>query len=191
VEFCYAGAEIALSTFGGLEALGVDFGTSHPPAHERLAAIRQHLRASCADESSLERITSLSKPLDLLFLHIIGQLKAPDWEAFLDRAAADVMRQLERLLDQCTGGMVPDYVTFKLNVPKLFDRLSSHRLYERVAHAAADFARHMKTVNDNAEDAAKQDAWVAFQKFKLFMSTIREMNDPFKSLLEEALGIPT
>lgn len=191
VEFCYAGAEIALSTFGGLEALGVDFGTSHPPAQERLNAIRQHIRESCTTDSSHERITTLSRPLDLVFQRIISQLSAPDWESFLDRAAADVVAELDRLLIQCTGGFVPDYVTFKMTMPQLFDKLSSHRLYERVASAAADFTRHMKLMHENAEDSAKQEAWVAFQKYKLFMSMIRDMNEPFKTLLEEALGIPT
>jgi hypothetical protein len=191
LQFSYAGAEIALCTFSGLEALGVDFGHSHPPAHERTNTIRQQLQETCADAATFENITTLSKPLAVLFDHFVDRLKSPDWESFLDRATADVMKDLDRLLEECTGGMVPDYCTFRANVAKLFDHLSSHRLYARVAHAAADFARHMQTVNEGAGEKSKRDAWVSFQKYKLFMSMIRDMNEPFKSLLEEALDIPT
>ena len=191
LEICYAGAEIALSTFSGLEMLGVEFEDTHPPAQERLNAVRGYVRNSCADNTSFERMTAMSRPLDVLFSRIVDQLRAPDWESFLERASADVMKELDRLLDQCTGGVVPDYYTFQASVPKLFDRLSTHRLYARVADAAAAFAQHMQTMNENAGRAAKQEAWVSFQKFKLFMNMSQYTNEPFKSLLEEALGINT
>jgi hypothetical protein len=191
VEISYAGAEIALSTFAALEVLGVQFGRTHPPAKTRLDTIRNHLRLLCADEASVERATAFSKPLALLFSRIVGQLRAPDWESFLDRATAGVMNDLDRLLDQCTGGIVPDYSGFRANMPNLFDRLSSHRLYVRVAHATAEFARHMKEMGEKGKKGATRDAWVSFQKYKLFISMTGDLNEPFKSLLEEALRITT
>jgi hypothetical protein len=191
-EVCYAGAEIALLIFAGLEALDVPFEASHPSATSRLENLRAYLRHCVEDAHILDRITSLSQPIDLLFTNILYRLRSPDWEGFLDRAAEDVVKELDRLLDQCTGGMVPDYYSFQNAVNSLLDRLSSHRLYERVAQAAADFFSHMTRLSKQDDDpATKSEARVAFQKYKLFVSIIRDMHEPAKSFLEKALGIET
>ncbi len=191
LEICYAGAEIAISVFAGLEALGVEFEDSHPPASDRLASLRNKLRTRCDDDKTYEQVSSLAKPLDLAFKNIIENLASPDWQAFLDRAAADVVAQLDEQLDRCTGSMIPDYMSFHAALPAIFERISSYRLFECVAKAAADFFSHMDRINSEGQTAVNQESLVAFQKYKLFMSSIREMSEPARSLLEEALGIKT
>jgi hypothetical protein len=191
LEICYAGAEIAVSVFAGLEAIGVEFEKSHPPASDRLALLRKRLRTQCDDEKTYEQVSALARPLDLVFQNIIEKLASPDWQSFLDRAASEVIAQLDEQLDRCTGGMVPDYSSFHAAMPAIFERISSYRLYERVAMAAADFFGHMARLNSEEQAAVNQESWAAFQKYKLFMSSIEVLSEPARSLLEEALGIET
>lgn len=189
LDICYAGAEIAISIFAGLETVGVEFEGTHPPASERLSLLREHLRNRCADDKTYDNITGFAKPLDLVFENIIGALSSPDWQDFLDRAANDVMMQIDSLLEDCTGGMVPDYATFRAAMPEIFERIASYRLYERVARIAADFFSHMEQINNEGDAAVNKESWVAFQKYKLFISTIESLNEPARSLLEEAMGM--
>lgn len=185
----YAGVELALNIFTGLAELGVEFLGPHPPAHKRLAAIRKHACSCCQDEATYEQLTVLSSGLDAIFRSIIDRIKHPDHEAFLDRAAASVIADLDRLLDECTGGMVPDYVTFKSRAPDLFNQGYSYKLYSRIASAASDFFGNAAKISDQGEATGSASAWVAFQKYKLFLSLVMEMADPAKSLFEEALRL--
>lgn len=191
ISVCYAGAELAISIFAGLEAIGVEFDGTHPSAEERLSLLRNTLKSRCEDDATYQQVRAFAEPLDLVFNNIIDKLSHPDWQEFLDHAAAEVISQLDEQLDRCTGGRVPDYVSFHQSMPEIFEKLSSYRLYERVAQAAAEFMGHMKKKQIEGKSAANQESWVALQKYKLFMSSISELNEPARSLLEEALGIET
>jgi hypothetical protein len=189
-ELGYAGADLALHIFAGLELVGVRFEGSHPPAEERLQAIRKELRSLCQSAEAYASVTQLSNSIDAVFANILRRIAAPDYEEFLDRAAREVMDQLEMLLDQCAGGPWPDYVTFKSQCFPLFNQLHSAQLWKRIAHASRDFFRRLDRRKKARRPSGVEvsENWTAFQKYKLFMSAIRAMPQEMRALFDDALG---
>jgi hypothetical protein len=186
----YAGAHIALHIFAGLERVGVEFEKTHPPAADRLQAIRDLLRGMCANEETHAKVIEMASTIDAVFDNILGRIADPDYEQFLERAAHQVMQELESLLDQCTGDLVPDYVTFKSRCFPLFNRLHSAQLWRKIATQAADFFRRADrraSRRRRPSEAEAMDNWRAFQKYKLFMSAVMDMHDDVRIVFEEAL----
>lgn len=62
-----------------------------------------------------------------------------EYMTFFDHQAKDILSELDQLLDKCTGGMIPDYVSFYSAAGKIFGRGYSHKMLERIAQVIFDF----------------------------------------------------
>jgi hypothetical protein len=181
----YAGAEFALQVYSVLEHLNFELAESHPAATRRLNFIRSEMKRVCASKEAWTSMTALSSGIDALFAEIIGIVNDPGQHGdFFERQANQVISELNRLLDQCSGGFVPDYAHFHIEAVKIFDTGYSHIFLEKVAQIANEFFAAAETSNS----VNGQQTWVRFQKFKLLFSFAREhMPEPARSLFLRAL----
>ena len=187
---CYAGAELALLIYAGLEFLGIEFQATHPPAMERLERLRTTIREASTNSGWISSLTSLSACVDAVFTGVLKFLESDSYELFLGRAAASTLKRLDDALESCTGGVVPDYCSFAVHASDLFSGGYTKKLYDRMTQVASEFARRLKTLKNSspeASDQEKAEAWVAFQKYKLLMHSVMFMNEPAKSIFEDAL----
>ncbi len=134
----YAGAEFALQVYRILELLNFEFSESHPTATSRLNFIRSELKRRCDSDETWKGVTALSAGIDALFSNMIGVINDPGEHAsFFERQANQVITDLDRLLDRCSGGYVPNYMQFYAEAGKIFDIGYSHKTLERAAQIAA------------------------------------------------------
>ena len=190
-QISYAGAELGPLIYAGLEGLGVEFTGSHPPAVDRLERIRAKAQEWSENPAAHAALASIASCNAIVFEKALDAIKDGEHEEFLARAADQILSEIDRLLDDCTGGTVPDYVTFRAKTGELFAKGYSHRLYERIADAAREYAEKMKRISDAASDDVMSEGWVAFQKYKLFLSMVMGMPEPAKSLFDQALETHT
>lgn len=197
----YAGAELGLQIFAGLEKIGLDFSRTHPPAMNRLRSLRRNAKSMCADDTSYERLIGLSSNTEKVFSAIIRILetRGSEYESFFRRAADQVVGEMRQILDECTDGFVPDYVRFWNEARRVFDAGYSHKLCEEIAEVTRDFLRSLADLPDERDVPAKLEAqdeeFMAkmmegqknFQKYKLLMSFIEKMREPARSIFEKAL----
>jgi len=188
-DLSYAGAILALQIFRGLESLGVTFLATHPSATSRLNVIKEFVKGGCRSEQHFAQLASIGSAFETIFDKVIETINKPEpsQQAFFDRASQQLMQELDDLLEQCTGDMFPDYLTFNSKAGEIFNRGFSHKLLERVALAARQFFESV----ENKQASQVKTAWKNFQKYKLFMSYIREMPEPVKTVFENELGIRT
>jgi hypothetical protein len=182
----YAGVEFALQIHSGLECLGFESKGSHPAALARLERIRSEIKESCDNIASWNVVTSMSRGIDSIMREIIKIIQDPsEYEYFFEREADRVVTELDSLMDQCTGGMVPDYLAFYISAGEIFKRGYPHKMLERMAKVAADFFRDVRLIN--GEFTMDSSTWVRFQKYKLFLGYVCEMREPLQSLFMDAL----
>src|SRR5262249_52033499 len=108
-------------------------------------------------------------------------------EKFYTEQASRLISALNELLDRCTGGPVPDYMTFYGETGKLFNVGYSEKMFGKVAEIAAEFFANMQSSELSADT---KQAWVRFQKFKLLFGFINQhMPEPASSLFSKAMGL--
>lgn len=182
VQLRYAGVEFALRVFATLETLGFRFHGTHPSASSRLTFIRAEVRRLVANEQAWDGVTLLARGIESLFDEMATIMRRPaEHESFFVHAAEAVVRQLVDLLEKCTGGFVPDYMTFYQDAGAVFAQGYSHRLLSEIASVSARFFSEAGKVNPGSR--TREQAWRDFQKFKLLWGFIvQHMNEPARSV---------
>jgi hypothetical protein len=177
LQFRYAGIEFVLQIYQCLEKIGMDFSDSHPPAAERLAYIRNAIRRRCADNESWLGLSTIACGIEGIFDKILAILDSPQEHAqYYERKAAELLDDLNRALDDCSGGMVPDYANFRPCAGEIFARGYPESVIKRVAQVAADFFADVYA-EDQEGTGYGSEQWVHFQQFKLLLSFVRDMHE--------------
>lgn len=175
LQMRYAGIEFVLLIYRCLEQIGLDFSHTHPQAGERLAYIRSAIRRRCADHESWLGLSEIARGIEAIFDNILKILDSPKEHAFyFERKAEELLDDLNRALDECTGDIVPDYVSFHSRAGEIFSRGYPERILKRVAEVSANFFSGAYT-EERAEQA--NELWVRFQQFKLLLSFFHDMPD--------------
>jgi hypothetical protein len=99
--------------------------------------------------------------------------------------------ELDALLDRCTGGMVPDYMTFYEEANRFLGHGISLRLSQRMAAVARDWFERMEHVRSEHDKEDSREEWTLFQKYKLFLGYTQKLHPEVKAVFERALGIAT
>ncbi|WP_223465689.1 hypothetical protein [Pseudomonas sp. GL-RE-26] len=189
LQFRYAGIEFVLQIYQCLEKVGINFSDSHPSATERLAYIRNAIRHRCADDESWLGLSTIASGIEGIFNNILAILDSPQEHAqYYERKAAELLDDLNRALDECSGEMVPDYANFHPRAGEIFARGYPESVIERVAQVAADF---FSDVYADGQEGAEygSEQWVRFQQFKLLLSFVRDMHESaVKARFMVALG---
>jgi hypothetical protein len=188
VAVTYAGIEFALEIYRALEVLGFPFKASHPTASSRLQVIRADMRRRCTTPETWQQLSTFAVGIDHLFDVMIRIIQNPgEHGEFFDRSAQAIVTELDGLLTECSGGVVPDYATFYTKAGAIFDRGYSHQLLERVAETATDFRTDVQRFSKNGGRPG-HEASVRFQKFKLLFAFTREhMTEPARTLFLQAM----
>lgn len=189
LQFRYAGIEFVLQIYQCLEKVGVNFSSSHPSATERLAYIRNAIRRRCADGESWLGLSTIASGIEGIFNNILAILDSPqEHTKYYERKAAELLDDLNRALDECSGEMVPDYANFHPRAGEIFARGYPESVIERVAQVAAGFfSDAYADEQENMEYGSEQ--WVRFQQFKLLLSFVLDMPESaVKARFMVALG---
>lgn len=189
IEISYAAIELSLLIWQGLEQFGVEFEGTHPTGEARLTAIRRVLAEACPEPQTVRAVAAMAEPMRVVFERVLDEIRAPNYEAFLDRAANQLVSELDALLDRCTGGMVPDYMTFYQEANRFFAHGISLKLSQRMAIVARDWFEKMERVRSEHDKAEAREAWILFQKYKLFLGFIQELPSEVRAVFEKALGM--
>src|SRR4030095_1351805 len=97
----------------------------------------------------------------------------------LKRMAANRMEELERLLNKCTDGFVPDYATFYQEAADILNKPGSDTFLEVLRSTADEFARSCMSESSFADPKARIKS---FQKVKLFFGLINYLREPVRSV---------
>ncbi|NPX94440.1 hypothetical protein DZ977_005960 [Pseudomonas aeruginosa] len=191
LQFRYAGIEFVLQIYQCLEKIGMDFSDSHPPAGERLAFIRNAIRRRCADGESWLALSSIASGIESIFDQILIILDSPQEHAqYYERKATELLHDLNRALDECSGGSVPDYVSFHPRAGEIFARGYPEVVIERVSKVAADFFADVFAQEEEGTGYGREQ-WVRLQQFKLLLSFVRDMHEgAVKARFLATLGWP-
>ena len=195
-SFSFASAIIALKIYHGLELSDINFDDSHPKASSRVQRLKSYLRRSLPSKKEYQDFTNLSNSFEKVFGKVIETINNPNEEqiAQLEKDSNEILTEIDRLLDLCSGDLFPDYVQFKSKATEIFNRGYSTKLLEKVAHSAKTFFENNKEIKsvkykNLTEDGGKKiRLWnINFQKYKLFMSLVREFPEPAKSIFDDHL----
>lgn len=184
----YAAIEFALQIYHGLEESGIELEDSHPAARLRIESIRREMQKRCKDDSVWNSLFGLALAIDSMFEQIVCIIKEPNEHAeFFERAANDVVSDLDQALDRCTGGVVPNYLGFYSIAHEIFGRGYSHIMLQRIAQVAANFFTSASSPDD-PELKPNNASWVRLQKYKLLFSYIEQyLNEPARTIFLKAL----
>jgi hypothetical protein len=117
--------------------------------------------------------------------YAFGSIRPTNCTSFFEREAQHIASEFENLLNRCTGGAVPNYVTFYMEAGNIFGRGYSHKVLERVANIARDWFADLESSESAALD---QKRLVQFQRFKLLLGYVMQyMPDPARSIFLTAL----
>lgn len=184
-DLAYAGAELGLQIHACLEQLGVSFHGSHPPARERIEFLRSSLDG---ETSSINSLVSLAKCNDALFQRVAEFIISDDFDVTVEEEASSLIQELDSLLTQHTGGMVPDYAGFISPASRLLRRGYSHKVMNRFANVATDFLAVLRRTSASS-DGDNRQAWIAFQKYKLLLHSVEFLPEPAKQVFDRALRL--
>jgi hypothetical protein len=185
-QISFSGAEMFLRVQIIFERLGLEFYFGeHPTFRERLVYLRLMLSQLCQSPDSLRNISSASDCFATLcekvFEHLNDSTKE---EKALTRAAQSHMAELDVLLEQCTGGFVPDYATFYPKASEMLQQPGSEMFFKVMNRCTQDFANICASKTKTSSDA---DRWRSFQKYKLFLGLTQHLNEPVRSMFMAAL----
>jgi hypothetical protein len=188
LQFRYAGIEFVLQIYRCLEKVGINFSDSHPSATERLDYIRDAIRRRCANDESWHGLSIIACGIEGIFNKILAILDSPqEYAQYYEREAAELLNDLNRALDECSGDIVPDYASFHPRAGEIFSRGYPESVIERVAQVAADFFSDVYADGKSAKHDSEQ--WVRFQQFKLLLSFVQGMQEgTVKARFMVALG---
>lgn len=202
----YAGAELALQIWHLMARIGMTFvDGDHPPADERIAGLRVVLRQQCSSDGDYDAVTSLASEIEKIF-EAVGEiiLDPNEHQLGYERAAERLVNDLWTLIRRCTGGMVPDYMTFYQEAPRILAQGYPEAILERVVgEVAREFKAAGKTLPEKSAEGGGRDWteserqairqwWNHFQAFKLFLGLTQHLAEPvagiYQGVLDREMG---
>ena len=163
----YTGADFFLQVMSLFEELAeIPPSETHPPSKLRLERMRDYAKSLCADDSSWSNLFQRAQILEYLFAEVRKTILEPSPEQ-VQRAKqkADMAREkFEQLLDECTGGMVPNYVRFDHEVGKMLGEYPSDAVCSAIASSIDEVEEHLETLHKQKPPQLDR---TAFQKWKL------------------------
>lgn len=188
LDFIYASCELALLIFDGLEQLGFETEKTHPSAEKRIALLREWLKDLCSSENDYQNIIHLADANTKIYNSIISVIKQPTskQEEYFNQKAKEAIEEVNRLLEDCTKGDIPDYATFNSEMGNLFNFGYHHKFLNKVFEVGQSFFQditHYESGNTEWTDTSKK----LFLKYKLFLSFILYSPEPMKTIFEQKL----
>ncbi|MXN80135.1 hypothetical protein GR157_36155 [Burkholderia sp. 4701] len=183
----YAGAELALQIWGVMQQIGLDFVDGvHPPALQRIAALRSSLREWCETDETFEAIAMAAKVIERTF-HEVGQIivQPGDHAATFETEADSLVVEFRRLLDSCSNALVPDYSTFYTEAPALLSRGYPESVLQRVFVDVVDGFKEAMSQDLGGTD--KAEVIKRFSQYKLLFGLAEHMPAPAKLVYQAAL----
>jgi hypothetical protein len=206
LRVAYAGAELAFHVWHTMANVGMVFvDGDHPPAEDRIEGLRVVVRQHCASDGDYEAVISLANQLHTMFANVTNLIADPrEHEVSYERAAEVLVGELRALVQRCTAGVVPDYMTFYQEAPPLLSRGYPTVILERVvARVVCELKAASKALPGELGKRPNRDwseperqaihAWGnAFQAFKLFFGLTQHLSDPvaavYRSVLDTHMG---
>jgi len=197
----YAGAELALQIWHLMGRIGMTFvDGDHPPATERIAGLRVVLRQHCSSDGDYDAVTSLASGIEKLFEEVGEIILDPrEHQLGYERAAERLVNDLRALIRKCTGGIVPDYMTFYQEAPRILAQGYPEVILERVVgEVAREFRAAGKMLPKESGEGGGRD-WTEeerqairkwgnyFQAFKLFLGLTQHLAEPVSAIYQAAL----
>lgn len=181
-DVVYAGIELAIQVFRGLELVGVVFETTHPTAEQRLSSLRSCIRELLDDDTYAE-LTTLSSSINEVFENVVKLLNKPSLEneKYYENKARQVIEDLEELLDECTTGIVPDYIRFCTNASFILNKGFPEIVLEEIANIA-NAAFDERKFNEGKLDVKSLQQW------KLLIRYFAEQKEPIRGAFLKHLG---
>lgn len=191
VLLSYAAIEIALLIWRGLEEAGIEFAGSHPAAAQRLAAIREACLSDTGRPGELHGLDSFARPLTTVFENVLDRIASPAYQADLACSTERFIARVDRLLTQCSGGAVPDYMTFYREADQIFSDGHSAILGGMLVDSAQEFFGRLSDHGDGlAQEVDPAAGLIAAQRFKLFTGYVGNLSPSVRSVFQRALGLP-
>ncbi len=186
-EITYFGIELALMIFSTLEKFGLKGENTHPPFLERINNVRANLKKICPDEEFYNNLVKFSDQNIALYEKITDRILNPtkEQESLYENEAREIIKGITKLLDKCSAGSIPDYMTFYLEMESLFNNGYHHKLIEEIFSVGQVFIADILNHRNGA--TYKEDNKRNFFKYKLFFGFIQRLREPAKSLFMEKL----
>jgi hypothetical protein len=186
--YSYAGIELALLIWEGLERFGIRFAGTHPRASDRLEAVRSALATRCRDAAGRACLESAAKGIRAIFEEMLASIGEDSYDRFLERAAGGILRELDDLLDRCTRTDTPDYATFHAEAGRFFTSGYSLKLSRKIGETTA---RWLDLLDEwrGGEGVDFEKAELATRKQKLFLSYVSDLPPQIRRIYGKALGI--
>lgn len=184
----YAGAEFALQMWRLFDLLNLAFVDGvHPSSNDRIQTLRSYL-GKLVDKETHDNITVIARLIEGLFDEVAEILNAPREDDIYEREATQLLAGFERLLDQCAGQAIPDYVTF---YPAAIELLSNGYPESFLRDVFARIAREFAQVGIEpvAESVDQHTLLVRFNKYKLLFGLIDELPDGIADIYREKLSL--
>jgi hypothetical protein len=161
-QMFYAGAEFGLRVRMAMETIGMRFATTHPPAGDRIAALRAKLKKA-AGIQNFYAIASTSLAFDQMWRAIEQILlhKPPDFESTLDDVLSSMRTKAVELLK---AGKTTDIEIRQVGGdPRTMQAVFAPKEPSQLAmlNSAHSF---MQKVRPEVQDAARQHAGDLFEK---------------------------
>jgi len=184
----YAGAELALQIWGVMERVGLDFVDGvHPPASQRVDALRHSLREWCETDEIFEAIVMAAKVIERMFDEVCEIIAEPgDHAATFEMEAEVLVGEFRALLDRCTTALVPDYSTFYTEAPALLSRGYPESVLQKVFIDVIDGFREV--MQPDRGGAGQDEVVKSFSQFKLLFGLVEKLPEPEKSVYDAALN---
>lgn len=183
----YAGAELALQVWHLMNRIGLDFVDGvHPPASQRIAAMRSSLREWCETNDTFEAILMAATVIERAFNEVGKIIVQPgNHAATFETEAESLVDEFRCLLDKCSKTRTPDYSTFYTEASELLSRGYPESILHRVF---ADVVNGFKeTMSQNFGGKDKTEVMKKFSQYKLLFGLTDHMPEPAKSVYDAAL----
>lgn len=190
----YAGAEFALHIWSVMERIGFSFlDDIHPPASKRIEVMRTWLRKWCDADETFHKVTMAAEVIQRAFGEVSRIITSPNERAPAFEAEAEALvTEFLKLLEKCSNGIIPDYVTFYSQAPALLSRGYPEQMLVMVFRRVVNHLRECMMDLPGKQNPFDQQR--TFGQFKLLFGLTDNMPDPAKQVYEaelSALARPT
>lgn len=181
----YAGIELVLQIYRGLERLGFTVAGTHPSADERIAHLRSYVEDTAETVQQYLAVTSLARAWEGLFDAVVGGILRPGvHEDYYDQESRLLSADLVSSLEKCAVSDIPDYLNFYLAANEVFSRGYWCYLMEKTwellmssMEGSAYTPSHSTGISSVEADPSKATL-ISYNKMKLLVGYFSRRSDP-------------